>query len=222
MKRTCEFGVSESMFSPKRFVIPPLPRQTFVTLLGAHLARGEEHGNTWTADGTSFKVVNADAMAADVSLRSHVAKFTSVVRQLNLHGFRCVKNALTVDCNMYSHPLFHRDHPDKWCQIQRRVKPCTSPTPSSVGSVPGSFILDADMLTPSPLDSILEEDVDSMTPMAATPFDFLLDDDNAPSPVPFEPVMSRADPMQHFMTSVLEKLQAMENRLAALEARSSC
>lgn len=212
MKRTCD---TQPLFSSKR-VHSPLPRQTFVTLLGAHLASSTV--NTWMSDGASFKIVDKEEMAVDVSQRSRPAKPESVVRQLNLHGFRCVRSPDMDDAAVYSHPLFHRDRPEQWNQIQRHT--ANSPSPQTTMTLPPpmlpSLVFDDDMFSHSPLDSILDED----------PYDIFFND-NIPSPVSFEatpPPPQTAPPayLETFMTSVLDRLKAMEDRLVALEESRAC
>lgn len=98
---------------------PVFLRKTFVML-------GESPTEivSWTSDGLSFVVNNADKFAEHIIPRyfkhNNMASF---VRQLNFYGFRKVKHSrtITVDVDVieFKHPQFQRDRPDLLMDIKR-------------------------------------------------------------------------------------------------------
>ncbi|OQS06685.1 hypothetical protein THRCLA_01294 [Thraustotheca clavata] len=83
---------------------------------------------SWTPDGLSFVVYNADKFAAEViPMYFKHSKFSSFVRQLNFYGFRRLKsrgkphfNGDQMIYHQFRHPKFIRGRPELFHSIQRK------------------------------------------------------------------------------------------------------
>lgn len=77
---------------------------------------------SWVPSGEAFRITDLSRLESD-TLPSYFrhSRFQSLVRQLNFYNFRKINRERTFW--VYYHPLFHRDHPDKLCELRRRTCP---------------------------------------------------------------------------------------------------
>ena len=101
----------------KRGAPQAFPRKLF------ELMQAEDAGViSWDPEGSSFLIRDMETFTNDVLERYFKHhKFTSFQRQLNLYGFR--KVAKGPKTGYYTHPAFHRDHPEWLGRVRRTPQP---------------------------------------------------------------------------------------------------